>query len=113
LSPLAHDVLEVSKADYDSCSTVNPIASLISGNDIVTLTAAGTRYFICGFPGHCTGGMKVKSDVVSDSSSPSLTPASGPMASNAPSPTSVSTATSVEATGFGLAVLLAFAGLMA
>ncbi|KAI5009643.1 hypothetical protein ZWY2020_011780 [Hordeum vulgare] len=68
-SPQAHDVLEVSKADYDSCSTANPIATLNTGNDIITLTATGTRYFICGFPGHCTGGMKVKIDVPASSSS--------------------------------------------
>ncbi|KAI5009648.1 hypothetical protein ZWY2020_011785 [Hordeum vulgare] len=49
-SPQAHDVLEVSKADYDSCSTASPIATLNSGNDVVYLTATGTRYFICGFP---------------------------------------------------------------
>ncbi|XBJ05716.1 hypothetical protein VPH35_024451 [Triticum aestivum] len=111
-SPQAHDVLEVSKADYDSCSTASPITTLNSGNDVVTLTASGTRYFICGFPGHCAGGMKVKIDVMSGSSS-SPAPASGPSASNAPPPTPVSTATNVEAIGYGLAVLLAVAGLMA
>ncbi|KAF7019417.1 hypothetical protein CFC21_032593 [Triticum aestivum] len=110
-SPQAHDVLEVSKADYDSCSTASPITTLNSGNDVVTLTASGTRYFICGFPGHCAGGMKVKIDVMSGFSSPA--PASGPSASNAPPPTPASAATNVEATGFGLAVLLAVAGLMA
>ena len=111
-SPQAHDVLEVSKADYDSCSTASPITTLNSGNDVVTLTASGTRYFICGFPGHCAGGMKVKIDVMSGSSS-SPAPASGPSASNAPPPTPASTATNVEAIGYGLAVLLAVAGLMA
>ncbi|KAM3391075.1 hypothetical protein ACQJBY_012624 [Aegilops geniculata] len=111
-SPQAHDVLEVSEADYDSCSTASPITTLNSGNDAVTLTASGTRYFICGFPGHCAGGMKVKIDVMSGSSS-SPAPASGPSASNAPPPTPVSAATNVEATGFGVAVFLAVAGLMA
>ena len=111
--PGAHNVLEVSKADYDSCSTASPIATLNSGNDVVTLIATGTRYFICGFPGHCAGGMKVKIDVMPGSSSTSPAPASGPSASNAPPPTPVSAATNVEATGFGLAVLLAVVGLMA
>ena len=112
-SPQAHDVLEVSKADYDSCSTANPVTTFNSGNDVVTLTATGTRYFICGFPGHCAGGMKVKIDVMPGSSSSSPAPANGPSASNAPPPTPVSTATNVQATGFGLAVLLAVVGLMA
>ncbi|XBI59837.1 hypothetical protein VPH35_040844 [Triticum aestivum] len=109
----AHDVLEVSKADYDSCSTAIPIATLNSGNDVIALTVTGTRYFICGFPGHCAGGMKVTIDVMPSSSSSSPSPASGPSASNAPSPTPVSATISVEATGFGLAILLAVAGLMA
>ncbi|VAH53854.1 unnamed protein product [Triticum turgidum subsp. durum] len=54
-----------------------------------------------------------KIDVMPGSSSTSPAPASGPSASNAPPPTPVSAATNVEATGFGLAVLLAIAGLMA
>ncbi|KAM3298634.1 hypothetical protein ACQJBY_040225 [Aegilops geniculata] len=112
-SPQAHNVLEVSKADYDSCSTATLIATLNSGNDVIALNVTGTRYFICGFPGHCAGGMKVKIDVMPSSSSSSPGPASGPSASNAPPPTPVSAAISVEATGFGLAVLLAVAGLMA
>jgi plastocyanin len=62
-SRAAHNVVEVSKADYDSCSASSPIASFQTGNDIVPLTGAGSRYFICGVPGHCDGGMKVRIDV--------------------------------------------------
>ena len=112
-SPQAHDVLEVSKADYDSCSTATPIATLNSGNDVIALNVTGTRYFICGFLGHCAGSMKVKIDVMPGSSSSSPAPASGPNASNAAPPTPVSAATNVEAMGLGLVVLLAIAGLMA
>ncbi|XP_044329243.1 uclacyanin 1-like [Triticum aestivum] len=112
-SPQAHDVLEVSKADYDSCSTATPIATLNSGNDVIALTVTGTRYFICGFPGHCAGGMKVKINVMPGSSSSSPAPACSPSASNAPPPTHVSAATNVEAMEFGLAVLLVVAYLMA
>ncbi|KAM0911932.1 hypothetical protein ACQ4PT_013124 [Festuca glaucescens] len=59
----AHNVVEVSRADYDACSTSSPIASFQTGNDIVPLAAAGNRYFICGVPGHCDAGMKVHIDV--------------------------------------------------
>ncbi|KAM0921720.1 hypothetical protein ACQ4PT_006663 [Festuca glaucescens] len=58
-SRAAHNVVEVSKADYDACSASSPIASFQTGNDIVPLAAAGSRYFICGVPGHCDAGMKV------------------------------------------------------
>ncbi|KAK1616483.1 hypothetical protein QYE76_022000 [Lolium multiflorum] len=120
-SPQAHDVLEVSKADYDSCSAASPMTTLNTGNDVVSLPAIGTRYFICGFTGHCTAGMKVAIDVVSASSpstpsTPSTpsspAPSSGPSASNSPPPPSPSAATSIRVTaGLGLVVLLA--GLMA
>ncbi|KQJ94206.1 mavicyanin [Brachypodium distachyon] len=110
-SPAQHDVLEVSKADYDSCNTNSPISTLTTGNDVVSLTSTGTRYFICGFPGHCTtsgtGLMKVKIDVTPGSSSNSPAPAAGPGASNSPPPPPSSAATSVGPTaGFGFAVVL-------
>ncbi|KAE8786746.1 blue copper binding protein [Hordeum vulgare] len=113
-----HDVVEVSKAGYDSCSTDGSIETLKSGNDVVRLTAAGTRYFICGIPTHCNpaaaASMKVVIEVGSGSSSPSSPmPAAGPGASNSPPAPPSSAATSVGATaGFGLVALLA-AGLMA
>ncbi|CAL5080282.1 unnamed protein product [Urochloa decumbens] len=112
-SPQNHDVLEVSKADYDSCSTAKPITTHNSGNDAIALTSAGTRYFICGFPGHCAGGMKLQVNVVP--SATSLAPAGAPGA-NAPAaspPSPVSAATKATATGFALAGVLIAASLMA
>ncbi|CAM0946009.1 unnamed protein product [Alopecurus aequalis] len=89
--PQQHSVLEVSKADYDSCNTASPIKPFTTGNDTVVLTASGTRYFICGVPGHCkttgtTGNMKVTIDVASGSSPSPPAPANGPSASNSPPP---------------------------
>ncbi|KAM0869874.1 hypothetical protein ACQ4PT_040385 [Festuca glaucescens] len=115
-SAQAHDVLEVSKADYDSCSAGSPITTLKTGNDEVALNATGTRYFICGITGHCattgTGRMKIAIDVVEGSSPSPPAPASGPGTSDSPPPSPPSAATSVRATaGLGLVVL--FAGLLA
>ncbi|KAF7055200.1 hypothetical protein CFC21_062763 [Triticum aestivum] len=113
-----HDVVEVSKAGYDSCSIDGAINTLASGNDVITLNATGTRYFICGVPNHCSptaaASMKVVINVASGSSSPSSPmPAAGPGASNSPPAPPSNAATSVGATaGFGLVALLA-AGLMA
>ena len=111
-SPQAHDVLEVNKAGYDSCSTSNPIATHNSGNDAIALTSPGTRYFICGFPTHCTNGMKLKIDVLPGTTSPA--PAGAPNANSPPPPSTPASAATkgAAATGFGLAVMLA-AGLMA
>ncbi|XP_037426101.1 mavicyanin-like [Triticum dicoccoides] len=117
-SSAAHDVVEVSKAGYDSCSIDGAINTFKSGNDVIPLSATGTRYFICGITGHCSptaaASMKVMIDVASGSSSPSSPmPAAGPGASNSPPAPPSSAATSVGATaGFGLVALLA-AGLMA
>ncbi|PAN33524.1 hypothetical protein GQ55_6G027500 [Panicum hallii var. hallii] len=59
-SPAAHNVVEVSKADHDSCTASRPLATFATGDDTVPLPAGGvTRYFICGVPGHCAGGMKL------------------------------------------------------
>ncbi|CAO2189869.1 unnamed protein product [Urochloa humidicola] len=59
-SRAAHNVLEVSRADYDSCSASSALNTFTTGDDTVPLTAGGvTRFFICGVPGHCDAGMKL------------------------------------------------------
>ncbi|GJN12490.1 hypothetical protein PR202_ga30772 [Eleusine coracana subsp. coracana] len=124
-----HNVLEVSKADYDSCSSSNPINAVQTGDDTITLPAGGvTRYFICGVPGHCDDGMKLAVRVeaaagpnASAPSSPSTPfampprraegPASGgrPSAASPPSSSDASSAASVVSlAGLGLAALIAF-----
>ncbi|KAL9661031.1 hypothetical protein QQ045_025850 [Rhodiola kirilowii] len=65
-----HDVLEVSKKDYETCSASSPISSDSSGSTSIPLTAAGKRYFICGTPGHCDMGQKLEIDTMGSSSSP-------------------------------------------
>ncbi|XP_078176149.1 basic blue protein-like [Carex rostrata] len=102
-SPSEHDVLEVTPENFNSCNTSNPISTHTDGNTIVNLTGGDTsgvidltsRYFICGFTGHCSAGQKVQIDLVF------LVPPSPPD----------SAATSVTAGAglvFGLAALLAF-----
>ena len=41
-------MVEVGKAGYDACSSANNVSAFRSGNDVVALTAVGTRYFLCG-----------------------------------------------------------------
>ncbi|KAL0710578.1 hypothetical protein Bca4012_017556 [Brassica carinata] len=59
-----HDVVEVTKPEYDSCQAVKPLITFANGNSIVPLTTPGKRYFICGMPGHCTQGMKLEVNVI-------------------------------------------------
>ncbi|PKA62202.1 Blue copper protein [Apostasia shenzhenica] len=81
----AHDVVEVTKAHYDSCSTSGAIKNHNSGNDVIPLTSAGKRYFICGVPGHCSSGMKVEIDTTAAASGSTPRP---PSASSPTSPVS-------------------------
>ncbi|KAL2520699.1 blue copper protein-like [Forsythia ovata] len=57
--PSGHTVDEVNEKDYSSCSTGNSITTDSSGATTVALKTAGKHYFICGVPGHCSGGMKL------------------------------------------------------
>lgn len=72
----AHDVLEVSEANYTACDLSSPIQTWTNGNTTVTLNSTGTLYFICGYPGHCLAGQKVAINVTSASASPSPPPPS-------------------------------------
>ncbi|KAJ7515826.1 hypothetical protein O6H91_22G029500 [Diphasiastrum complanatum] len=53
-----HSVLEVTAANYASCTTSNPITSHTDGNDFITITKP-QQFFICGTLGHCGFGMHV------------------------------------------------------
>ncbi|KFK44343.1 hypothetical protein AALP_AA1G245500 [Arabis alpina] len=63
-----HTVEEVSENDYKSCTLGNSITSDSSGTTTIALKTTGPRYFICGIPGHCAGGMKLAVTVASGSS---------------------------------------------
>ncbi|KAK7846591.1 uclacyanin 1-like [Quercus suber] len=89
-----HDVLEVSKSDYDSCQASNPIQSYSGGTTNIPLSSQGKRYFICGTSGHCSQGMKVQIDTLATSAPPPASPSSKPPTSSvtplAPTPASES-----------------------
>ncbi|RDX77648.1 Uclacyanin 1 [Mucuna pruriens] len=94
--PPNHNVVEVTKADYDSCQPTNPIQSYNDGTTTIPLTSAGKRYFICGTIGHCSQGMKVEIDTLATATI-SATPAASPedsTTSPAESPEDIPTAPS-------------------
>ncbi|WVZ95172.1 hypothetical protein U9M48_040969 [Paspalum notatum var. saurae] len=99
-SPELHDVVEVTRAGYDACSSANNISASRTGNDVVPLTAVGTRYFLCGLTGHCDSGMKIRVDVVA-----AAAPGPGPAAAAAPT-SSTAAAVVVAAAGAALLLLL-------
>ncbi|KAJ4764837.1 Blue copper protein [Rhynchospora pubera] len=108
----SHTVSEVSSSDYSSCSTSNAITSDNSGTIKITLKTSGTHYFICGVPGHCSGGMKLSVDTVGSSSSPSTpsTPSTTPPSSTTPTSTTPNSGTMsmVSVAVHGMSGLAAF-----
>lgn len=103
-----HTVLQVSKADYDTCNAAAPIKSYITGKDVVPLPTAGSYWFICGVPGHCpimAFGITVTA-AAAPSPPPKATPAppprkasSPPPKSSTPVPSPTTTAPSPSSTG--------------
>ncbi|CAO2200003.1 unnamed protein product [Urochloa humidicola] len=80
----AHDVIEVDRDGYDSCSAASPVsAALRTGNDVVQLGGVSlTRYFIYGVPGHCAAGMKL--EIRAACSSTTVLPPPAPPGAGAP-----------------------------
>ncbi|KAJ6679330.1 CUPREDOXIN SUPERFAMILY PROTEIN-RELATED [Salix purpurea] len=99
----SHSVAEVSKGDYDSCSTSNLGKTYTGGSSTITLSAAGPMYFICSTAGHCGNGMKLAITVVAASGTPSTpttpaTPSDGSTTPSTPSGSSSPTTPSTSAT---------------
>ena len=56
----AHNVVAVSKAGYDGCSSTPRNAKVYtSGKDQIRLVK-GLNHFVCTLPGHCASGMKIQ-----------------------------------------------------
>ncbi|OAY47156.1 blue copper protein [Manihot esculenta] len=87
-----HDVSKVTKADYDACTTANPILVETTSPARITINETGVHYFICNFTGHCSAGQKLMINVSAASSAPAPQPSSSsPTPVSAPSPSPVST----------------------
>ncbi|XP_015938940.1 mavicyanin [Arachis duranensis] len=70
-----HQVAEVSESDYGSCSSSNAIKTYSDGKTKITLSKAGSYYFLCPTAGHCSSGMKLQ--VTASGSSGGSPPSSG------------------------------------
>lgn len=81
-----HSVAEVSKRSFDSCNISSPISISTNGPTNITLRSAGSHYYLCTFPSHCSLGQKLAINV-SGSASPAPQPAPSrtPVAAPAPS----------------------------
>ena len=108
---MLHTVAEVSSADYSACSASNSIQSYSDQNTKIALTAPGTRYFICGTPGHCGNGMKLAVTVAAAAATtPPASSSSSPPATTKPTSSSSGAACGGEAR-LAMGVLAGAAGL--
>ncbi|KAF2310593.1 hypothetical protein GH714_015128 [Hevea brasiliensis] len=82
-----HDVAKVRKADYDACTTTNPISLQTASPARFTINATGEHYFICNFSGHCSAGQKLMINVSAATSSPAPQPSSSSPAPQPSTPT--------------------------
>ncbi|KAL6144840.1 hypothetical protein ACLB2K_055530 [Fragaria x ananassa] len=86
----AHDVVEVPKASFDSCSSTNAIGSTVTtGPANVTLASAGEHYYICTVGSHCQSGQKLAITVSASATSPGTSP-------SAPSPSTTTPGVTAE-----------------
>ncbi|KAJ3698624.1 hypothetical protein LUZ61_002329 [Rhynchospora tenuis] len=94
---LAHDVWEVTEADYTSCTKGTPLKQYKDGNTLIALTEAGSRYFYCSVSSHCSSGMKLEVSVVPTDSSPppSPPPPNGTTPDSPPPPKGAAAANSI------------------
>ncbi|KAL3815006.1 hypothetical protein ACJIZ3_016274 [Penstemon smallii] len=89
----SHAVAEVSQADYQNCNTRTPIRTYTSSPTQITLSTAGTRYFICPRSNHCVQGQRL-TVTTSTGSTPSPPPSGttpSPPSGTTPSPPSGTT----------------------
>ncbi|KAE9584553.1 hypothetical protein Lal_00021713 [Lupinus albus] len=71
-----HDVAEVAKGSYETCTSNNTIGTiLLTGPTNITLNRAGEHFYICTIGQHCNGGQKLAINV---STTPSTTGALPP-----------------------------------
>ncbi|XVF49446.1 hypothetical protein PTKIN_Ptkin04bG0012700 [Pterospermum kingtungense] len=61
-----HNACEVTKESFECCNTTDPLRTYSNGNMTVTLSNAGTRYFVCGNQLHCLRGEKLQVNVEDD-----------------------------------------------
>ncbi|OMP08967.1 Plastocyanin-like protein [Corchorus olitorius] len=87
----ADSVLLVTREDYFSCNTTNPILSLKDGDSTFTFDRSGPFFFISGISDNCNKGQKLIVVVMAvrhkHSPSPSTSPATPPVPSSPSPPT--------------------------
>ncbi|KAK4435192.1 Lamin-like protein [Sesamum alatum] len=78
----AHNLAKVSGDDFKQCVASNKSNILSSGNEEITLSAPGKKWYICSVADHCSKGMKLVI-TVSAADGPAPPPATPPPSTSA------------------------------
>ncbi|XP_055808298.1 blue copper protein-like [Solanum dulcamara] len=75
-----HNVFKVNQTSFQNCIAPPPSEGLTTGHDVITLTTPGKKWYICGFPTHCSDhNQKLVITVEGGAPAPAITvPAPGP-----------------------------------
>ncbi|XP_011033855.1 PREDICTED: mavicyanin-like [Populus euphratica] len=75
----AHNVLRVNGTGFQECKAAGDTVPLSSGNDVISLSTPGKKWYICGFAKHCeSGNQKLAITVLAQLGSPSTSPSPSP-----------------------------------
>jgi hypothetical protein len=96
-----HNVLTVNADAYTACTLTTPLVRSTTGNDSLILVA-GPNYYICGIPGHCSGGQKINITAAASTATP-------PTAATPPATPTTPTPPGSNAAGTGVSVLYVLA----
>ncbi|MQL74591.1 hypothetical protein Taro_006982 [Colocasia esculenta] len=81
-----HNVLNVTGPDFQSCTVSTTSLLRDSGADVITLKAAGKKWYLCGVAGHCQRGQKLVITVLPAALAPQPTPVPSPPYPSPPAP---------------------------
>ncbi|KAL3624972.1 hypothetical protein CASFOL_031640 [Castilleja foliolosa] len=99
----AHDVVEVTRAEFDSCRTNT--APITTGPARITLTSAGEHHYICTVGPHCSLGQRLAINVTGGAGGPTMTPPPSSSTPVTPSPVTAPPPPSSSASSFAVAGL--------
>ncbi|WOL07935.1 ubiquitin carboxyl-terminal hydrolase 13 [Canna indica] len=63
-TPDDHNVIQVGRAEYETCVAPKGAKVLRAGHDIVSLNTSGKKWFLCGKSNHCSRGQKLAITVI-------------------------------------------------
>ncbi|KZV20058.1 blue copper protein-like [Dorcoceras hygrometricum] len=84
-----HDVVEVTKTEFDSCNTAST-AIITTGPARITLNSSGEHFYICTLPRHCSLGQKLAINVTAGGAT--VTPPISPSTPSGSPPSGTTTA---------------------